>query len=188
MTSSKAAALVAGGLALCAFASGYAAPAAGAGVSAAPSTLQPSGQWVDETGRLTSLASLAGAPFILSAVFTSCTLRCPLTLEKLRAVDDAFRRRGAPVSVRLLTLDPRTDTPERLRRFKEEHHLPESWHFLRGSVDDTRALARSLGVHVAYDDAHIDHDVQIAVFDGNGRLTRRFSSWSFDVDDAVVTQ
>ncbi len=188
MTSSKVAALVACGLTLCASASGCAAPAADQRERPAPSTFQPSAPWVDETGQPTSLASLTGAPFVLSAVFTSCTLRCPLTLEKVRAVEDAFRRRGVPVAVRLLTLAPRTDTPARLRRFKEEHHLPESWHFLRGRVDDTRTLARSLGVHAAYDDAHIDHDVQIAVFDANGRLTRRFSSWSFDAEDAVVTQ
>jgi protein SCO1/2 len=156
--------------------------------SPARTILEQPGSWMDETGNPATLSSLAGEPFLVTAVFTSCTTRCPLTIEKVRAVDEAFRSRGAPVAIRLLTLDPITDTPERLRHFKEERHLPDSWHFLRGSLEDTHALARYLRVHAAYDDAHIDHDVQIAVFDKRGRLAKSFSSWSFDVNAAVVTQ
>jgi protein SCO1/2 len=150
-----------------------------------PITQQP-GHWIDEAGNPVVFSGLAGEPFVLTAVFTGCSLRCPLTIDKLREVDAAFRRHGATVPIRLLTLDPSNDTPERLRRFKEERHLPDNWHFLRGSREDTRSLARYLRVNAAYDDGHIDHDVRIAVFDGQGRLAKSFSSWSFRADEAVV--
>jgi protein SCO1/2 len=154
---------------------------------AGPVFQQP-GAWIDESGRPVALSGLAGEPFVLTAVFTSCSLRCPLTIDKLREVDAAFQRRGVTVPIRLLTLDPQTDTPERLRRFKEERHLPDNWHFLRGSRYDTHTLARYLGVHAAYDDGHIDHDVRIAVFDAQGHLRKSFSQWSFDANDAVVAR
>ena len=143
------------------------------------------GGWTDEHGASISLARFRGAPFILTAGYTSCTVRCPLTVDKLRAVDEALRRRGQVVPIVFLTLDPRNDTTERLGHWKREHHLTDDWHFLRGSDADTRRLARVLGVHAAYDDGHIDHDVRIAVFDASGRLTRTLDGWSFDVDEAV---
>jgi protein SCO1 len=132
-----------------------------------------------------TLAQWRGVPLVVTAVFTSCTSRCPLTVEKVREVDAAFHRRGIPTQVLLVTLDPRTDDPGRLERFKEGRHLPEAWHFLRGSLDDTRELGRMLGVHAIYDDGHIDHDVRIAIFDASGRLVRDYAGWDFDADGAT---
>ena len=101
-------------------------------------------------------------------------------------VDDAFGRAGVRVPIVILTLDPHTDTIERLQRFKAERKLPDHWHLIRGSDRDTQSLARKLLVHAAYDVGHIDHDVRIAVLDRDGKLTRSFSGWSFDAGSAVV--
>ncbi len=146
---------------------------------------EQSGAFTDEHGEPTSLERFHGAPFILTAGYTTCSTRCPLTVEKLRGVEETLRARGQAVPILFLTLDPRTDTSERLERWKGEHHLPADWHFLRGSDVATRKLARSLEVHAAYDDGHIDHDVRIAVFDAQGRLARTLSGWSFDADDVI---
>jgi protein SCO1/2 len=149
-------------------------------------TAAPGGTWTDEHGAPIELASFRGSPVVVSAFFTSCTVRCPMTIEKLKDVDAAYRRRGQAVSILVLTLDPGTDTPERLGRYKRDHHLPDHWHFLWGSLPETRRLARTLRVHAAYDDNHIDHDVQIAVFDAKGGLARSYTGWTFDPNSAVV--
>jgi protein SCO1/2 len=146
----------------------------------------PGGGWTDERGEAVLWKSFLGAPVVVSAFFTSCTVRCPLTVSKLKEVDLAFQRSGAVVPIVLLTLDPRTDTPERLSRFREERGLPAHWRLLRGSPADTYALARRLRVDPAYDTGHIDHEVRIAVFDGAGRLAHSFSDWSFDASAAVI--
>jgi cytochrome oxidase Cu insertion factor (SCO1/SenC/PrrC family) len=146
----------------------------------------PRGAWMDERGVAVDLAALRGTSVVFTAFFTSCTLRCPRTIEKLREVDEAFRRSGGAVPIVLVTLDPRTDTPDRLRRFREARRLPPNWRLLRGEEADTRRLARALGVAAAYDDGHIDHDVAISVFDATGRLARTFVDWSFDPNAAVV--
>lgn len=143
--------------------------------------------WTDEQGASVALEQYRGAPIVLTAFFTSCTVRCPLTVEKLRGVDEAFRRRHIPVRVVLVTLDPHNDTPERLQRFKESHHLPSEWHLLQGSDIDTRALSRYLNVRTIFEDTHIDHDVRIAVFDSNGHRTKSFADWGFDTDALVGT-
>jgi protein SCO1 len=146
----------------------------------------PGGVWTDERGAAVDLAALRGTSVVVTAFFTSCTLRCPRTIEKLREVDEAFRRSGGAVPIVLVTLDPRTDTPDRLRRFRESRRLPPHWRLLRGEEVDTRRLARALRVAPAYDDGHIDHEVAITVFDATGRLARTFTDWSFDPNAAVV--
>ncbi len=148
--------------------------------------LAPGGTFVDDRGATVALSQFRGGPVVVSAIFTSCTVRCPMTVSKLRDVAAAYAKGGREVPIVVMTLDPKADTVARLRRFKESRSLPDSWHFIRGSLEDTRALARWLEVHAAWDDAHVDHDVKIAVFDASGRLARGFSGWSFDADAAVV--
>jgi protein SCO1 len=127
-------------------------------------------------------------PLVVTAIYTSCTERCPLTVEKLKRVDEAFRRHHVDDQVVLVTLDPERDTVERLRRFKAARNMPPSWHLLRGDLEQTREVARSLRLSAVYDDGHIDHDVRIAVFDRDGRLVRSFEGWSFDENDALVVK
>jgi cytochrome oxidase Cu insertion factor (SCO1/SenC/PrrC family) len=142
--------------------------------------------WTDERGESVVLERFRGAPVVFTAFFTSCTVRCPLTISKLREVDEAFRKRGSSVPIVLVTLDPHTDTADRLLRFKEERHLPDNWHLLRGGDAATRAFARYLHVDPAYDSGHIDHEVRIDVLDAKGDLARSLAGWSFDPDRAVV--
>jgi protein SCO1/2 len=153
--------------------------------SAAPLFAQR-GTWTNEQGETLSLERFRGTPVVVTAFYTSCTVRCPLTISKLEEVDAAYRKSGRLVPFLLLTIDPHTDTPARLQRFKHAHNLPEQWHFLWGSDADTRGLAHYLHVNPAYDEGHIDHEVRIAVFDADGRWARGFSGWSFDANDAVV--
>jgi protein SCO1/2 len=142
--------------------------------------------WTTEEGRPVAFARWRGTTLVVAPIYASCTERCPRTIEKLRRVDQAFARRGVARQVILVTLDPRDDGLERLRRFRETRQVPGDWAVLRGDGETTRALARALGVHAIWDDAHIDHDVRIAVFDGAGSMVRNFGGWDFDDEDAVV--
>jgi protein SCO1/2 len=143
-------------------------------------------RWQDEHGRSVEFASLRGQPLILTMFYRSCQTRCPLTLAKMQSVYRSLSARGTRAEFVLVTLDPDTDTTARLAAFKAEHGLPEaSFHFLRGGREQTRALSRALGLRVAYDDGHIDHDVKIVVFDLNGRPTRAYSGWNFDENDVL---
>jgi protein SCO1/2 len=152
----------------------------------AGSIYETTSSWTTEDGRSVGFATWRGEALVIAPIYASCTERCPRTIDKVREVDQAFARRGVARHVLLVTLDPRSDGLERLRRFKEVRRLPAGWTILRGEEDATRELARVLGVRAIYDDTHIDHDVRIAVFDGAGRMVRNFRGWDFDEEDAVV--
>jgi protein SCO1/2 len=119
--------------------------------------------------------------------YRSCQTLCPLTLSKMQRVARALTASNIQANFVLVTLDPRNDTPDHLAAFKSEHALPEdSWHLLSGSQQQTRGLARLLGLRVAYDEGHIDHDVKIWSFDAQGYPLRVYSGWGFDDKDVLA--
>ncbi|HEX7454279.1 MAG TPA: SCO family protein, partial [Polyangiaceae bacterium] len=69
----------------------------------------------------------------------------------------------------LVTLDPSSDTPERLRRYKAEEALPASWRLLSGSKQATQELSDVLEIHVIDGGSHLVHDAKIVLFDGDGK-------------------
>ncbi len=163
-------------------------PASGpsAQTEAASPLLDPSETWTDEAGHETRLADLLGEPVVLAPFFASCTVLCPLTVEKVRKLDQALRRKNIAARIVLVTLDPSHDAVDRLARFKQMQHVPGSWHLLRGTVHQTRALGHFLGVRAINDGGQIEHDVRIATFDASGRLVRIYGSWDFDEDEAAA--
>jgi protein SCO1 len=142
--------------------------------------------WTDDLGVEGSLSRWRGDPLVLTVFYASCTDRCPLTIDKLRSVEDAYHRHGRAVNFVLVTLDPQKDDIARLRRFKEAERLPASWHLLRGSLPDTRELGGLLHVRGTNDSGHVDHDVRIAIYDARGVLVRSFDGWDFNVEESVV--
>lgn len=142
--------------------------------------------WTDDRGSVVRLARERGTPVVVTTIYASCMATCPRTVEKLRAVDDAFRRAGRPVLFVVVTLDPVSDTVEQLREFRTARHIPDTWLLLRGSEAQTRALTDLLDVHVLTMEAHIVHEAKIVVFDANGHPTRSFACCDFRADDAVL--
>jgi len=143
--------------------------------------------WSDEDGVPTTFARWQGSTIVTTGFFASCTVRCPMTIAKLREMDEALRAHGRSAQFVLVTIDPESDTVDRLHRLKASRKLPPSWHLLRGSREATRGFGRWLRLNVARDSGHIDHDVRIAVLDGNGLLLRSFAGWSFADDEFLST-
>ena len=46
-----------------------------------------------------------------------------------------------------ITLDPATDTPEVLKRYRERYHAKPGWYFLTGKLEEIEKIRRKLGVY-----------------------------------------
>lgn len=126
-------------------------------------------QWIDENGRATAFSSFRGVPLIVTEIYTSCTSTCPRTVAELRKLSERLARDGKNAQFLLVTLDPSSDTPERLRQYKAEQALPASWHLLSGSKRATQELSDVLEIHVLDGGSHLVHDAKIVLFDGHGQ-------------------
>jgi protein SCO1 len=141
--------------------------------------------WTDERGQNATFSVWRGEPLVVTAIYTQCRATCPRTIAKLRKLDDAFRSEKRAVQFLLVTLDPTSDTPERLSRFKAAERLPDSWHLLTGPIGETRELSDLLDIHVVGGGAHLVHNARIVVFDPEGLPVRTFSGFSLD-NEAIV--
>jgi protein SCO1/2 len=142
--------------------------------------------WTDEEGKPAKFAEWRGQPLVVTTMFTTCRATCPRTLKKMRSLYDEFQSKGHAAQFLMVTLDPVTDTPERLREFKKSEGLPDSWHLLSGTIPQTEDLTGILDIHVMSTDAHLIHDARIVLFDADGIPTRSFSGFSLDDETPIL--
>ena len=145
--------------------------------------------WTDQSARPFRLASLRGAPTVLLMFYGTCQSVCPVLISDVLRIEAALtpatRQR---VRFVLVTFDPATDTSERLAALAAERNLERaSWTLLRGSEDDTRALATVLGVQYSHVDATtITHSNTITLLDPQGVVAHQLEGLRQPVDDMAA--
>lgn len=129
--------------------------------------------WSTDSGVKMTLAELEGRPCVLAFFFSSCSFKCPITVENLRQVEGSLPREArSQVRFVLVTLDPDADSCAVLRRYRSAHHLgAENWLLLRGGAAAVGALARKVGfAYQANGLGGFKHDSVISVLDASGRI------------------
>lgn len=128
------------------------------------------GDWVDQDNTPRRLADFAGAPVLISMVFTHCGYACPRTVEDIREVREALppgvRER---VRIVLASFDVARDTPERLRAWADLHGFDAGWTLLHGDEAAVRELAVLLDISFqAQPDGSFAHANRILLLDTGG--------------------
>jgi protein SCO1/2 len=82
-----------------------------------------------------------GKVYVLEFFFASCPTICPKMHQSLLKVQDEFY--GNPdFGIVSITIDPKRDTPERLKKYAQDHNATlKNWHFLTGDIDNIYKLA-----------------------------------------------
>lgn len=93
---------------------------------------------------------LKGKILVINFIFTSCGDVCPLDTAQLRRVQDLLGDRvGRDIFMYSISVDPQTDTPERLREFMHKFQIGPGWTFLTGKQDDIDTIQAKLGLRPA---------------------------------------
>ena len=114
----------------------------------------PEWTFVDENERPIGSAQLRGKPWVANFLFTSCPGACPLLAQATMQLQDRLKtwlpKSGPmPAAIISITVDPVTDTPERLRSFGGTFKAdPAIWSFVRGEYAEMEALVTG-GFHQA---------------------------------------
>jgi protein SCO1 len=130
-----------------------------AGPAAAGPIVVPDRVLTDERGERVHLASdvLRGRVAAINFIFTTCTTVCPplgANFGRLRRLLGA--RAGREVELVSITVDPETDTPERLKAWASPFGQSEGpgWTLLTGDRRDIGEVLAALGARVADKQAH----------------------------------
>jgi protein SCO1/2 len=92
---------------------------------------------------------LNGNVVLINFMFTTCTSICPPMTANLAKVQQLLGERvGKEVTMISISVDPVTDTPERLKAYAAKFGAKPGWYFLTGEKKDVDEVLRKLGGYV----------------------------------------
>jgi cytochrome oxidase Cu insertion factor (SCO1/SenC/PrrC family) len=90
----------------------------------------------------------------INFIFTTCTTICPQLTATFRRVQQSLSGGARRVRLISISVDPITDTPERLHEFAAKFKAEPGWSFVTGDKSDIGSLLQALGVGVGGKDDH----------------------------------
>ena len=98
---------------------------------------------------------IKGKTVAISFIFTSCTTICPpLAATFARVQKDMGDKVGRDVHFISISVDPLTDTPERLKAWGEKFKAGPGWTFVTGNKEQIDNLLNALGASVSRREDH----------------------------------
>jgi cytochrome oxidase Cu insertion factor (SCO1/SenC/PrrC family) len=95
-----------------------------------------------------------GRTVAINFIFTTCTGVCPPMSATFRKVQQNLPAMTPPIQLISISVDPVTDTPERMREFAAKFHAGPGWTFVTGDKNEIDLLLQALGVAVANKNDH----------------------------------
>ncbi|MCG2460686.1 SCO family protein [Flavobacteriaceae bacterium F89] len=129
--------------------------------------------WTDQDGKEIELKKLKGKVLVMVMFYTSCKIACPRLVADMRNIEKQVPQEDKEkVKFIMISIDPETDTPERLKTYAQENQMDsDKWLFLRGSQEDTREFAAVLAVsYKQISPMDFSHSNIISVFNQGGEL------------------
>ena len=142
----------------------------------------------DQNGKRVALKDFRGTAIIVTFLFTHCTDVCPLLAQMLARVDQQLSEaERAKLRFVGISVDPRRDTPQQMKRFLRERDLSEArWTLLTGSVKELTRAARDYGVVVRpAPRGDLVHNTVFILIDGKGRERVEFHGLATPTNEIV---
>ncbi|TDP01425.1 SCO family protein [Flavobacterium sp. 245] len=130
-------------------------------------------KWTTQNGKDIELKSLRGNVLVMVMIYTSCKAACPRLVADMRDIESKLDKKYKQnVRLILVSIDPKTDTPERLKSFAIENKMNQDpWLFLRSTEENTREFAAVLAVNYKQiSPIDFSHSNIISVFNPEGEL------------------
>jgi protein SCO1/2 len=125
---------------------------------------------------------------VMVMIYTTCKAACPRLVADMRNIEKQVpEEKKKDVQYVFVSIDPETDTPERLKTFAKENEMEnEKWLFLRGTEEDTREFAAVLAVNYKeISPMDFSHSNIISVFDQNGEMVHQQEGLGVDNKETV---
>ena len=135
----------------------------------------PDLELLDQNGRKIHFYTdlVKGQTVVINFIFTTCTTICPpLGATFARVQKELGDKVGRDVRFISISVDPATDTPERLKAWGAKFHAGEGWTFVTGDKPQVDELLRALGASSARRE---DHSPTVLIGnDAHGIWTRTY--------------
>jgi protein SCO1 len=122
--------------------------------------------WGDNSGRVR----------LVTMFYSSCPHTCPLIVEALKNIETSLPTASIErLNVDLISMDPRRDTPEILKKMAKARNIDERrWHLYRTNESTVRLIAAVLKIQYRQlPDGEFNHSSAILLIDTAGNIVAR---------------
>lgn len=139
----------------------------------------PEAELVDQDGVAFSLQDLEGGVAVITSIYVTCPLACPMIMRQVAEVIDGLSdAERAGLTVVVITMNPEEDSVDVLARYMQSMRLdPSVYRLATGPPEVVHALLDRLGVERRFNEetGQIDHVNIFLVTDAAGRIAWRFA-------------
>ncbi len=146
--------------------------------------------WTTEEGETIQLKNLKGKTLVMVMIYTTCKAACPRLVADMRNIESKIPENSlGNLQFILVSIDPETDTPKRLKEFAKENFMDKKhWTFLQGTVSGVREFANVLAVkYKQISPMDFSHSNIISVFNTQGELIHQQEGLGVDNKETVQT-
>lgn len=144
---------------------------------------------VDQSGKAVTEKALRGKWNAVFFGYTYCPDVCPGTLQNLIAATDQLGPRGKDLRIVFISVDPKRDKPDVIKRWLEANGAPASALGLSGTPEQVAAAAKAYGVTYLKegegDGYQVNHTTYVYLVDPKGRFVKVLQ---YNLPDEIVRQ
>jgi protein SCO1/2 len=147
-----------------------------------------SSKWNTEEGKTVKLIDLKGKTLVMVMIYTTCKAACPRLVADMRNIEKQVPEEYTEdLQYVLVSIDPKTDTPKRLKSFAKENLMDgEHWTFLQGTETSVREFANVLAVkYKQISPMDFSHSNIISVFNPEGELVHQQEGLGVDNKETI---
>jgi len=146
--------------------------------------------WNTEEDEIIKLEELKGKTLVVVMIYTTCKAACPRLVADMRNIEAQIPDENIKdLRFVLVSIDPETDTPKRLKAFAKENFMDdEQWTFLQGTESGVREFANVLSVkYKEISPMDFSHSNIISVFNTKGELIHQQQGLGVNNKETVKT-
>ena len=139
------------------------------------SLFQLNSSWQTQEAKRVKISDFEGHGYFVAMIFTSCRSVCPLLISDLKFL---AKKLGPKVqkNIRflLISIDPETDSPAVLKKYKGKMKLDDRWTLLNGKKADVTELAAALGFQFKENKIEkFTHSSSVYLMNGKGQVVAK---------------
>ncbi len=146
-------------------------------------------EWKTQDNTTIHLEDLKGKVTVMVMIYTTCKAACPRLVADMRDIESKMPKdKLSDLHFVLVSIDPETDTPERLKKFAKENFMDAPhWTFLQGNVNTVQEFANVLAVkYKKISPMDFSHSNIISVFNKNGELVHQQEGLGVNNENTVA--